>query len=388
MDACLFLSNSISNGKQIKKYWNSIQKLWFSVLVLFYLRSVHVILMSGDIHTNPGPTNFNNGFFKFCHWNLNSIPAHNYIRISQLEAYTAQHNLDVIALTESALRPTDQCDKIKIPGYTILRRDLPAGTTHGGVMIFHKDNLALRPREDLENHSNLLVTEITICNKKVLFTLVYRRFGQTKNEFENFSHKIEELCSNIQLENAFCSIYVGDFNAHLSDWWCGDADDNFGTTLQNIFNSHGLKQLVNQPTHITDTSSSCIDLIVTDQPNLFLECDIHPSLHSNCHHQINFVTLNVQCPPPPPHPRRIWHYGRADLNYINKSICDYDWDSSLDACPNIDMQVELFNSVLNNIFTNFIPFDDIIVKPKDPPWFTKNIKVFYNKYKKTYRNFF
>ena len=102
----------------------------------------------------------------FCHWNPNSIPAHNYIRISQLEAYTAQHNLDVIALTESALRPTDQCDKIKIPGYTTLRRDLPAGTTHGGVMIFNKDNLALRPREDLENHSNLLVTEITICNKK------------------------------------------------------------------------------------------------------------------------------------------------------------------------------------------------------------------------------
>ena len=116
MDACLFLTNFISNDKQTNKYWNSIQKLWFSVLVLFYLTSVHVILMSGDIHTNPGPTNFNNEFFMFCHWNLNSIPAHNYIRISQLEAYTAQHNLDVIALTESALRPTDQCDKIKIPG--------------------------------------------------------------------------------------------------------------------------------------------------------------------------------------------------------------------------------------------------------------------------------
>ena len=84
-------------------------------------------------------------------------------------------------------------------------------------MVFYKDNLALRPREDLENHPNILVTEITICNKKLLFTIVYRRFGQTKNEFENFSDKIEELCSNTQLENAFCSIYVGDFNAHLSD---------------------------------------------------------------------------------------------------------------------------------------------------------------------------
>ena len=51
------------------------------------------------------------------------------------------------------------------------------------------------------------------------------------------------------------------------------------------------------------------------------------------------------------------------------------------------MQVELFNNVLNNIFTNFIPFDDIIVKPKDPPWLTNYIKTFYNKYKKTYRKF-
>ena len=92
--------------------------------------------------------------------------------MTHLEAYNAQHDLDIIALTETALRPSDESEKVFIEGYTALRRDLPPGTTHGGVMLFHKDNLALRPREDLENHPNVLVSEINICNKQIFFTVV------------------------------------------------------------------------------------------------------------------------------------------------------------------------------------------------------------------------
>ena len=220
---------------------NTVRNLWYFGIIAFYLQSIHVILISGDIHKNPGPSSFSDGFFNFCHWNLNSIPAHNYSRVAQLEAYNAQLNLDIIALTETALKPSDESEKISIDGYTALRRDLPQDTTHGGVMLFHKDNLALRPREDLENHPNVLVSEITICKKKIFFTVVYRRFGQTSHEFDNFIAKFDELCSSIAAENPFCSIFVGDFNAHLSDWWNGDCDDNFGMALQNIFNSHGLQ---------------------------------------------------------------------------------------------------------------------------------------------------
>ena len=36
---------------------------------------------------------------------------------------------------------------------------------------------------------------------------------------------------------------------------------------------------------------------------------------------------------------------------------------------------------------NFIPFDDKLIKPKDPPWITRNIKAFYNKYKGKFKQF-
>ena len=45
-----------------------------------------------------------------------------------------------------------------------------------------------------------------------------------------------------------------------------------------------LKQLISEPTHIIGESKSCIDLVLTDQPNLFLDSGVHPSLHELCHH--------------------------------------------------------------------------------------------------------
>ena len=46
-----------------------------------------------------------------------------------------------------------------------------------------------------------------------------------------------------------------------------------------------MSQLIQEPTHILNSSSSCIDLIFISQPNLVMESGIHSPLHSNCHHR-------------------------------------------------------------------------------------------------------
>ena len=343
--------------------------------------------MADDIETNPGPVNICNGMFTFSHMNVNSLRAHDFIRVKSIEAYNNQHNCDIIAVTETALSPDIDNSNLDLTGYTCVRRDLPPDTTHGGVLIYHRDSLALKTRPDLEKHPNILVCEITVGNKILFFTVVYRRFGQTPSEFNNFIEKFDEICQSITNENPYCMFFVGDFNAHLKRWGNINDDDNFGIALQNIFDAYGLFQLVDQPTYITKNSSSCIDLVITDQPNIVLESDIHPALHTNCNHQINFVKINVHCPPPPPYNRRVWHFDRANVKSIQRSLTNFDWEKYLGDFKSIDEQVNGFNSVLDNIFANFIPFSDIIVKPKDPPWVTKNLKTFYNKYRKQYRSF-
>ena len=56
---------------------------WFQVCLFSSSWFEIVLLLSGDIEKNPGPVN--NKPFSVCHWNANSLPAHNYAKITLLE---------------------------------------------------------------------------------------------------------------------------------------------------------------------------------------------------------------------------------------------------------------------------------------------------------------
>ena len=96
-----------------------------------------------------------------------------------------------------------------------------------------------------------------------------------------------------------------------------------------------MNQLIQEPTHILNSSSSCIDQIFTSQTNLVMESGIHSSLHSNCYHQIVFAKFNLSVFYPPPYDRAAWYYERANTELIRRAIDQFDWlralsDVSLD----------------------------------------------------------
>ena len=73
--------------------------------------------------------------------------------------------------------------------------------------------------------------------------------------------------------------------------------------------SNHLEHLVNEPTHIRDDGSqSCIDLICTDQPYMFIDTGVLSSLDSHSKHIIIHGTLNINIPRPPPYKRKVWEY--------------------------------------------------------------------------------
>ena len=55
-------------------------------MVLTWLYSL-LILLSTDVELNPGPKRVSTSNISICHWNLNSISANNYIKLSLLKAY-------------------------------------------------------------------------------------------------------------------------------------------------------------------------------------------------------------------------------------------------------------------------------------------------------------
>ena len=135
-----------------------------------------------------------------------------------------------------------------------------------------------------------------------------------------------------------------------------------------------MKQVITEPTHILENSSSCIDLIFSNQPNLIMDSGVHPALHSKCHHQIFYAKPNLKIEYRPPYTRKIWNYSRSETDLINRSIESFDW-SKLFSGKNVHEQVELFNKTLLNIFHNFIPNKIIVCDDdRDPPWMNDEIK--------------
>ena len=60
----------------------------------------------------------------------------------------------------------------------------------------------------------------------------------------------------------------------------------------NYFTSlYGMKKVITEPTHISESSASCIDLVFINQPNIVMDSGVHLTLQEKCYHQIIFSKL-------------------------------------------------------------------------------------------------
>ena len=82
--------------------------------------------------------------------------------------------------------------------------------------------------------------------------------------------------------------------------------------------------MTNEPTHTLESPSSCIDLILTSQPNLITESGVYPSLYPNSHHQINFAKFNPKSLFPLLYFRDFWHYQDPNTDLIRQAIDMFD----------------------------------------------------------------
>ena len=148
-----------------------------------------------------------------------------------------------------------------------------------------------------------VVTEIILHCKKIFFVAIYRSPNQSSEEFDLFQENLQNIIDNIKDLRPHCVILTGDFNCRSNQWWPGDKNLNEGMALDELFESYNMTQLIDQPTNIESRGISCVDLIVTDQPNLFIDHGIRSSLDNCCHHQIIHGKLHVSVPLPPPYKR-------------------------------------------------------------------------------------
>ena len=170
------------------------------------------------------------------------------------------------------------------------------------------------------------------------------------DDFEMFIQRIELLTDYMHDEKPHCIIFAGDFNSRCKQWWPEDNEDHQGIALDEFIENNALFQLNEQPTHILENSKSCIDFIITNQPSLFVESGVDPSLFRGCRHEIIFGKVGVSVPYPPPYKQRMWDYKVADVLPIRESLMKLDWYLEIgDLEPNV--MVDKFTEIILSILT-------------------------------------
>ena len=105
-------------------------RLVITVVLLFnYLWfTCNLLLLCGDIELNPEPNQNSAKKLSICHWNLNSIAAHNFAKLVILKACNSIHNFDIICLSETYLDSSisHEDNNLEIPGYNLVRFDHPS----------------------------------------------------------------------------------------------------------------------------------------------------------------------------------------------------------------------------------------------------------------------
>ena len=133
------INTYLANLMSVVILYCSLEQLWITR---------YRIGMSGDIEVNPGPkcNSCQSQSFSICHWNLNSLIAHSFAKVSLLTVYLSVNKFDIVCLSETFLNSeilTDD-ENLQILGYSIARVDHPSNIKCSGVCVYYKTSLPLK----------------------------------------------------------------------------------------------------------------------------------------------------------------------------------------------------------------------------------------------------
>ena len=162
-------------------------------------------------------------------------------------------------VSETWLRDDTSNAEITIPGYKLFRKDRPAASRGGWILIYVREDLKVMRRFDLEPCDlEVIWIELKTKEGRFLVSSIYRPPNERSDWFVSFSQMLE----NVSLQG-MSILLTGDFNLDLLNSY-----DKNSSEFGSILCEHNLTQLIKVPTRITQTSATLIDHIFTDDPDL------------------------------------------------------------------------------------------------------------------------
>ncbi|MEW8547700.1 MAG: reverse transcriptase domain-containing protein, partial [Candidatus Thiodiazotropha sp.] len=285
------------------------------------------------------------------------------------------YEFDILAFSETWLSTAVTTDDLLLQSYQVPERKDRTGDNHGGVMLYVKEPIYYKRRNDLEPVGiECIWIELTLKHKHVLFGLFYRPPNSESAYFTSIEDSI-----HLAIDTGISAIIVtGDFNYNM-------LSGQLSAKIKNLCEEFSLTQTINQPTHYTENSSSILDIILTNNDNhLILSGVGDPFLSQDIrYHCPVYGILNFSKPRGKSYLRMTWSYDRGDYILLRQKAVQTNWNSLYDF--DVDKHALNIADRITAIAKECIPHRMTRIRPCEPSWITSNIKFFIRRRKRAYK---
>lgn len=203
----------------------------------------------------------------------------------------------------------------------------------------------------------------------------------------DFYERLEMSCikSNVCMENEF--ILFGDFNTNLL---LSSRENSLVKSFQNFSKMLGLKQLINEPTRVTATSQSTLDLILVSEHQKISQAGVLDIALSD--HNVIFCTRKISKIQFNPGNHRSISFRRIktySCDVFNEMLSERDWSDVLES-KDVDDAWSHFKKHFLAVLDVVAPMRETRIKQNSAKWMTSEIlnlirqrDSYFRKFKKT-----
>ena len=178
--------------------------------------------------------------------------------LDEIQVLVNNLGIHILALNETKLDPNYPKELTSIAGYQQER--LERICNGGGVSIYVRDSIKYEPRPDVPVEDlEIICIEVEPPKSRSFLVLAwYRPPGDPVVSFD----KLEKVLSFLDKEGKEIML-LGDTNCYLTPKQAEQPIDNNSKHMLDLYELFSFKQLVEEPTRVTLTTSSIIDHIAT-----------------------------------------------------------------------------------------------------------------------------
>lgn len=269
-------------------------------------------------------------------------------------------NYDIICVTETWLNINIPSEIVSLPGYNFYRKDR-VNRVGGGVGVYVRANLLCETIDINVNNTDIefILLKITIGTYKLALIAIYR---PPNTMLSNIVNLFDEIVPQLLVKYDY-SIITGDLNIDMLK----------PSLLFSTLHTYGFLQLIDEPTRITNTSSTCLDPIFINSEKIIVPCGTIVSDISD-HNKMPFCLLNIKTEKPKQKFIYVRDFKNLNLLHFQDDITKIPWNNIF-YIENINDKVRFLEDNINILFSMHAPFKTIRVSKPSAPWLTDNLRM-------------